>query len=169
MATLLIRIALLVLATTLWTGRASAGICVNVNLDAATPNPSRDVLETMARESAAIWLPYGVDLRWGSPWCPVEDASIDAVIVRHLPVAAAGRIVLGSTQVRMDRIERVPIVVDCDATAQTLASLTESTLSALLGRPSVGAHEMGRALGRIAAHEIGHVLLALPNHQRHGL
>src|SRR5215218_1790095 len=106
MATPLIRIALLVLATTLWTSRASAGICVNVNLQPTTPNPSADVLETMERESTAIWLPYGVDLRWSSPWCPVEDASIDVVIVRHSPSTAAGRIVLGSTHVRMDRIER---------------------------------------------------------------
>jgi hypothetical protein len=47
--------------------------------------------------------------------------------------------------------------------------LTVSDLTAALGRQQIGRQEMGRALGRVAAHEIGHVLLALPNHQRSGL
>jgi hypothetical protein len=169
MATLYIRIALLILATTLWTSPATAGICVNLNLHATGPGPSHAVVEALERESSAIWVPYGVDLRWGSPWCPVEDASIDVAIVRRTPITKADRIVLGSTQVRMDRIERVPIVIDYDATTQTLAGLTGDTLAALLGLRWIGAQELGRALGRVAAHEIGHVLLAAPDHQRHGL
>ena len=99
----------------------------------------------------------------------VEDASLDVSIARHPHEATIGRIVLGSTHVRMDRIERAPIVVDYDATAQTLASLTSSGLATLVGLPWLGPPGYGARTGAIASHEMGHVLLALPNHQRDGL
>ena len=48
---------------------------------------------------------------------------------------------------------------------------TESVLREV--RPSMGGlvrdHELARALGRVLAHEIGHVLLAAPYHDRAGL
>jgi hypothetical protein len=169
MATLIIRIVLLTLVTNSWAARAGAGICVNVELHSPSPDLSARVLDTLKHEATAIWRPYGVELRWGAPMCTVEDASIDLLIARHSPETTTGRIVLGSTHVRMDRIERAPIVVDYNATAQTLESLTSTNLSTLVGLPWLGAQAMGRALGRVAAHEIGHVLLALPNHQRDGL
>ena len=76
---------------------------------------------------------------------------------------------LGSTRVQLALPDRVPILIDYDATETTLASLTVGELTGALGRQQIGRDEMGRALGRVAAHEIGHVLLALPNHQRQGL
>ena len=50
-----------------------------------------------------------------------------------------------------------------------LDSLTVEELTGTIGRPSVGPRDLGRALGRVLAHEIGHVLLGLPSHQPHGL
>ena len=169
MATLIFRILLLTLVTSSWASRAGADICVNVDLHSESPDVSTTVIETLKHEATAIWRPYGVELRWGAPRCTVEDASLDVLIARHPREATIGRIVLGSTHVRMDRIERAPIIVDYDATAQTLASLTSSALATLVGLPWLGPQDTGRALGRVAAHEMGHVLLALPNHQRDGL
>jgi hypothetical protein len=169
MATLIFRILLLTLVTSSWASRAGAGICVNVDLHSDSPNPSTTVIETLKREATAIWRPYGVELRWGAPTFCVEDESLDLLLARHPREATIGQIVLGSTHVRMDRIERAPIVVDYDATAQTLASLTSGALSTVVGLPWLGPQDMGRALGRVAAHEMGHVLLALPKHQRDGL
>jgi hypothetical protein len=58
-----------------------------------------------------------------------------------------------------------PIRVSFDATEQVLA-LRTTRIS--FGR-SEHERELARALGRVLAHEIGHVLLAVPNHDGAGL
>jgi hypothetical protein len=163
------RLILVTVAATVLATRADAGICVDVNLDFDGVTPSHDMVATLAKEATAIWAPYGVDLHWQSPACDVQDASFNVLIERHLPHPSIDRQVLGQTQVLLSRVDRVPIVIDADATARTLGSLTIGELSTLVGCARVGAPEMGRAFGRIVAHEIGHVLLGLPNHQREGL
>lgn len=59
-----------------------------------------------------------------------------------------------------------PIRVSFDATERTLAARTRGEVS---GRGLVLNHELARALGRVLAHEIGHVLLGAPYHDRAGL
>lgn len=158
---------LMSVAATLSAPPAEAGMCVSVELrSAALP---RDVVATLEQEATAIWARYGVDLRWQPRACAVEDASFELLIERHMSLSAAGRAVLGTTHVEMTRPDRVPVLIDYDATERTLAAVTMGALMEVLGRQSVGPQDMGRALGRIAAHEIGHVLLGLPNHQRQGL
>ena len=144
-------------------------MCVDVDLHFAGAAPSRDLTATLEKEATAIWAPYGVELHWQSPACAVKDMSFDVLIGRHLPPASVDRPVLGQTQVQLSRIDGVPIVIDAGATEKALGELTIGELATLVGRTCVGPQEMGRAFGRIVAHEIGHVLLGLPNHQRHGL
>jgi hypothetical protein len=55
-----------------------------------------------------------------------------------------------------------PIRVSFDATERMLLRRPSSG-------PFVGERDMGRALGRVLAHEIGHVLLAVAQHDRAGL
>jgi hypothetical protein len=164
-----IHVFLLAVAVSLWAPRVDAGICVDVNLHAASAGLSHDLVAALELEATAIWAGYDVELRWQVPMCAVEDASFDVLIERHPSRASAGRAVLGSTHVQLTLPDRVPILIDYDATEKTLASLTVGELTEALGRQRIGPEEMGRALGRVAAHEIGHVLLALPNHQRRGL
>ena len=160
---------LLMVAATLWAPRAEAEICVDVNLHAASAALSHDLVAALEQEATAIWARYDVELRWQAPACAVEDASFDVLIERHLSGVSAGRPVLGTTQVAMTHPDRVPILVDYDATEKTLAAVTRGALMEALGRQNLGPQDMGRAFGRVVAHEIGHVLLGLPNHQRQGL
>ena len=69
----------------------------------------------------------------------------------------------------MGPVVAVPVHLDYDAARAVTGTLTSSQLVAVIGRPDVGEAELGRALGRVLAHEIGHLLLAAPNHHRHGL
>jgi hypothetical protein len=149
--------------------RADAGICVNVAMHFASPDPSPALVATLVQEATAIWAPYDVELRWQSPLCTVEDASFEVRIERHLTRARGNRLVLGATRLQLTNIDRIPVVVDYDATEEMIGSLTVGQLVTLVGHWPVGPQELGRALGRIIAHEIGHVLLGLPNHQRQGL
>lgn len=163
------RLVLVTIAATFFATSAHAGICVDVDLHFAGPAPSQDLSAMLEQEATAIWSPYDVDLRWGSPRCAVEDASFDVLIEDQHLRASLERPVLGSTRVELSSIDRVPIRIDAGATERTLESLTIGELSTLVGRSQVGPEEMGRAFGRILAHEIGHVLLGLPSHQHQGL
>ena len=163
-----------VLCLLLVAGEAAAEICIDANLRFAGPNPSRVSVPSMQNEASAIWEPYGVHIQWlparDASRCPWVHGSFD-VLVEDQPSSAgtASRIVLGSTHVMPARIDRVPIFVDYDETAQLLESLPESQLFSLLGHPEIGPIDLGRALGRVLAHEIGHVVLAEPRHQGRGL
>jgi hypothetical protein len=61
-----------------------------------------------------------------------------------------------------DAVGAGPIRVSFDATERMLLRRSASG-------PFVGDRDMGRALGRVLAHEIGHVLLAVRQHDRAGL
>ena len=160
---------ILVLVGVTWSAAgADAAICVDIDLHTERALPL-EVVATLEHEAMAIWAPYGVDLHWESPRCVIEDASFDVVIERRLSRTVADRLVLGSTGVKLGRIERVPIMIECDAVEETLSSLTTGAITEQLGRARLLASDLGRALGRIVAHELGHVLLGLPNHQRRGL
>ena len=103
--------------------------------------------------------------------CSAVEASFDVIVARHhspLAVESAG-VVLGSTHLQLTSVDHAPIHIDYDATRRTLESLTEPRMVALAGHAGIDSPGMGRALGRVLAHEIGHVLLAAPNHQANGL
>jgi hypothetical protein len=170
-STYVIHLAVGILAATLWSAPADAAMCVNVDLRFASGNPSRLLVETLQEESTAIWAPYGVDLHWQSNPCAVEDASFNVVVERHRrhPLVHRPGVVLGATEFQLTSIDEIPIWVDYDAVEQTIRQLAIDQLLNLLGHPDVGSEEMGRAFGRVVAHEIGHVILGLPNHQRTGL
>jgi hypothetical protein len=77
--------------------------------------------------------------------------------------------VLGSTRLAPSTIRRAPIFIDRGATEQLLERLNAGRVVQLLARTSAGPADVGRALGRILAHEIGHVILQVTGHQPHGL
>src|SRR6476619_6476529 len=162
------RLVLLAVTATLAAARAEAGLCINVALQFATPAPST-VITALEQEATAIWAPYDVELRWQAPVCAVEDGSFEVNVVRNVPGASSTHWVLGKTQLQLASIDRVPVVIDYDAVATALATLTRDQVASTVGLWPLGGHELGRALGRVLAHEIGHVLLGLPDHKRQGL
>jgi hypothetical protein len=122
-------------------------------------------------EAAGIWSPYGVQLAWddgdGSDRRP-HGFPLEVLINPRIDGAASvrGRSVLGNTAIDLETPVRRPIRVSFDATERLLALGTGS-------RPSNIAilhdRELARALGRVLAHEIGHVLLGAPYHEDQGL
>ena len=127
---------------------------------------STSIMAILKDETESIWRPYGVQVEWVDARLgavAAEGFSVEAVIDRRSDVRAdPDRAVLGRASVPKDAVGAGPISVSFDATERML-----------LRRPSsahfVAEKDMGRALGRVLAHEIGHVLLAVRQHDRSGL
>jgi hypothetical protein len=163
------------LCVSLFAGEASAGICLDVGVTFAGRDPSPVTVQSMENEASAIWQRYGVRLQWPASryggQCSRVLGTFD-VLVEYQPSSvdhASGSSVLGSTHLAPAGIDRVGIFVDYDETQHLLESLSASRLIPLMGHPDVGPADIGRALGRVLAHEIGHVLLDAPRHQPWGL
>ena len=156
-------------------GEAAAGICVDVDLTFAGREPQEATVRSMQDEASAIWIRYGVQIQWPASLlevhCPVVLGSFDVFVeYQHSPTThPRGPIVLGSTRLVPARIDHVGIHLDYDETQSLIESVGDSRLLVLAGSPVIGPVEIGRALGRILAHEIGHVLLGVRRHQAFGL
>lgn len=169
------RTAAMALSVLFIAGEAAAGICIDVNFRFTGREPSPATIQSMQDEASAIWQHYGVQIQWpanrGEGQCPLIHGSFD-VLVEYQPSSgrhASAKTVLGSTHVAPARIDRVGIYVDYDETQSLVELLGESQLVTLAGHPDVGPADIGRALGRVLAHEIGHVVLGAPGHQPFGL
>jgi Matrixin len=128
---------------------------------------STSILAILKEETESIWRPYGVHVEWVDAVLSEVEAegfSVEAVIDRRgdLAPADSDRAVLGRAFVSKDTVGVGPIRVSFDATERMLLRRSASG-------PFVGERDMGRALGRVLAHEIGHVLLAVRQHDRSGL
>ena len=154
---------------------AAAQICFDVNVRFAGRDPSPVTIQSMQKEAATIWQPYGVRMQWPSSLpdsqCPLVAGSFD-VLIEDQPSAAKRTSVppvLGSTRLVAGRIDRAGIYVDYDETKALIDLLEETDLLTLAGHPDIGPGDIGRALGRILAHEIGHVVLGASMHEPFGL
>jgi hypothetical protein len=145
---------------------------VEVRLRVDRSLTSRRITGQLKAEAEAIWGPYGVRLEWSDDGAAPEsagigvsiDASLEREFERRLPTASPA--VLGRVAATADASTWRSIGVSVDATESVLARRTP-------GRPVLGGMvpdpELARALGRVLAHEIGHVLLGPPYHDRAGL
>ncbi len=146
---------------------ASAGIhadvcepfVVNVHLQVDRSIRSRVIPADLKNETEVLWRPYGVHFEWtDSPAAgPVPSGlSLEVILERRIidaPGLPTWATVMGLTSVKRNGPSARPIRVSLDATESVLASSRTS-----IGR-MVYDHEVGRALGRVLAHEIGHSLL----------
>jgi hypothetical protein len=131
---------------------------------------SKVVLADLKDETENLWRPYGVHVEWtDSPASAAShEFSLEAVLDRQIdePDLPKWTTVLGRAYLNLDVPTARPIRVSLDATEQVLAFRTTSHASIL---SIVHDHELGRALGRVLAHEIGHLLLGVPYHDKVGL
>jgi hypothetical protein len=153
---------ILALLWCLGTGAApSHALTVHVHVTFAPSIMSASLRDTSEHEAAAIWKVYGVDLEWtdagaGPALC------LDAVVERERKYDALSLPgVLGHVTIAPDR--QAPILISFDAID---ALVGPSDLIKMLPRDLA----IGIVLGRVLAHEIGHVLLGSPAyHDRVGL
>ncbi len=138
---------------------------VTVNLHASFDRSvSATIRAALLDESTAIWRDYGVELRWTADESPAA-LDLDVNVVRHRVPRQddPSWSVLGRTALDESGRARGPIVVLIDS----VESLVEPSLHA---NAVLRQQELGRALGRVLAHELGHVLLGTPTyHDSDGL
>jgi hypothetical protein len=156
-------------------GEAAAEICIEVDLRFAGRDPSPVTIQSMQNEVAKIWQQYGVQIQWpsslGDVQCPSVRGSFD-VLVEYQPSSprrTSALPVLGRTHLVPERIDCVGIYVDYDETLSVIESVGQYQLIILAGHPDIGPADIGRALGRVLAHEIGHVVLGASRHEPFGL
>jgi hypothetical protein len=130
---------------------------------------SRLDTRVLEEETASIWRPYGVQLEWTDARTAETAANGFALDVSLEPrIEQSERrpwaTVLGSARVDLDSPGRQPIRVSVDATESVLNLRRGLGLSGF-----VTDRELARGLGRVLAHEIGHVLLGAPYHDDAGL
>jgi len=121
-------------------------------------------------EAEAIWQAYGIQLEWTDGDTPEPSpggVALDVIVQRWAGVGLIDRPpILGRTVVASDTRSWRPIRVSFDAVEKMLM---DRTLSRVSGAAMVREPELGRALGRVLAHEIGHVLLNTADHDHTGL
>lgn len=154
----------------------AAAVCVDAQVRPTGLPLDRTVLDTMRSEAAAIWVAYGVVIRWSDGASRDRCLFADAAVAVQVDNATQGRhstaraFILGTTtRVASFRTRRVPIRLNYSAVDRLLGSLTTETLGHITGRQQLAPADVGRALGRVLAHEIGHVLFDGSRHSRHGL
>jgi hypothetical protein len=150
----------------------SRPLVVAVRLKVDPSVASRGITVRVKDEAAIIWNANGVQLDW------VDEAArgrvaggvfVDATVERRLERSRRWRWppVLGLVVSDPDMPAVRPIHVSFDAIEKALSSRPRTGR-----RPDPGIvldSELARALGRVLAHEIGHVLTGVPGHDRAGL
>lgn len=154
--------------------QAGAEICLGLSVRFEGRDPAALLVATMTSEVASIWAPYDVRIvplgARRDTTCRTLHGSFEVTVERQPPPREPERgVVLGRTHLPRHGIDNSPIRIDYDATERILGMVPVSRLATLAGDPVLGSRDLGRALGRVLAHEIGHILLAAPYHQRNGL
>ncbi len=139
---------------------------------AITPRRFRGALkDAFEDEAARIWEPYGVELEWSDDPAGADGGNGFGLDVRlqpriEQPRRAPWAVVLGSATVQLDAPTRRPIFVSVDETESMLAL---GAINRTGYARNVRDVQLARGLGRVLAHEIGHVLLGAPRHTESGL
>jgi len=135
---------------------------INLVFDGAMKS---DITKSFAmREATTIWAIYGVELQWSDRDCGAA-LDLDVRVDGQEPgtVLDGSASVLGTTTVDRAGVVQAPIHISLDTIEWLLRHRTDRD-------PVLYDRELGRALGRVMAHEIGHVLLGMPTyHDNQGL
>jgi hypothetical protein len=153
----------------MWTGvpaqsHSTATLTVHINLEFDAAIRSKTIKTIARNEATAIWSAYGVELQWSESDCGAA-LDLDVIVGRHEPgvVLDGSPSVLGTTTVDRSGVVRAPIHISIDTIEYLLLHRTGEL-------PVLRDQELGRALGRVLAHELGHVLLGVPTyHESSGL
>jgi hypothetical protein len=149
---------------------ASEPFEIGIHLRVDPSITSRRITDRLKNEAEAIWGQDGVRLEWthaDASEAAMSSVALDAIVERRFKeVQQVGEpTAVGSAFVRPDAPNWGSIRVSFDDTESVLAFRTRrwSTMGI------VPDGDLARALGRVLAHEIGHVVLGAPYHDRTGL
>jgi len=157
--------------------KPAAAIQLGVDITALSAMPPRQLL-TMVREAEAIWEPHGVSLTWiSSSGASLTPAGVQEVLTirrdgpgDRLPALASAAPLLGNVLFLEGRESAESIVaLAVEATRQTVDDTRWVNGRVAAWPPSIREELLGRALGRVLAHEIGHYLLVWRAHTPDGL
>ncbi len=147
-------------------------VAVRIHVAVVPPVPgSRRQLRAMMQEAEAVWRPYDVQLVWLSPERSGSTPRPDALLLVKFvcpapsmqPTRTSGRPSLGTIQFFDGDIPDDTICLLADEIAARVVSAN------VYGPQAVVDEVIGRATGRVLAHELGHYLLASRAHTRNGL
>ncbi len=150
-------------------------IAFHVGIVLALTGPiTDDQLKALKSETAALWHRYNVDIVWFDPNADfasdelVYTSPVDRMIWLATDSRPPSDASLGSVRFRNG--------APGDTIRLRYMALSQMVLNAKIGSwpiralpPPLRDRVVGQALGRVVAHELGHVLLGLPTHDRSGL
>src|SRR4051812_33377020 len=140
----------------------SEPLTVRINLAFHRSVTATAIKLAAAEEAAAIWAPYGVDLQFDDRGAP-PLVSLDVMVERAGRRSTELLQVLGRTIVAPPPAEQAPVRISYDAVDSLLAHRHGAN-------PLLHDYILAIGLGRVLAHEIGHVLLGVPTyHEEVGL
>jgi hypothetical protein len=150
---------------------------LGVDIAALSTMPPRQI-QTMVREATAIWEPYGVALGWirwsekdlGLPAAPDVLTIIRDDAPDQGATATFGNQPLGTVWFLEGRgTAENTMTLSIDAIRRTVEGAQWASRRVADWPPAVRDELLGRAFGRVVAHEIGHYLLVWRAHTRDGL
>lgn len=139
-------------------------LAVQVNLEFDPSITSQLIKQGTSDEAAALWRAYGVDLVFADRRADA-GLTLDVIVERsdRRPAPRQLTPVLGRTTIAPGAPMQAPIRISFDA----IDSLLERSHGV---NPMLHVYAIAAALGRVLAHEIGHVLLGAPSyHDADGL
>ena len=129
------------------------------------------VVRTAVQEAADIWAPYGLTLKRAPAACDraASDPLVLAVEVADRVSPGRVGVVLGEVAFRPDGTPEPRVRLFLNALLALIADTRALSLAAWQSPRALRDLIVGRAVGRVLAHEIGHYILATRTHGTAGL
>jgi hypothetical protein len=127
------------------------------------------IVRTAVQEAADIWAPYGLDLKRTPAGCDSTTSDTLVLAVEATDRVSQGPVVLGEVAFRPDGTPEPRISLFLNALLTLIAETRALSLAVWQYPRLLRDLIVGRAVGRVLAHEIGHYLLATRTHGTTGL
>src|SRR4051812_31067824 len=120
-------------------------------------------------EAAGIWAPYGIVIEGVGTAKPPADAPLLTVAVISTPAATREAVVLGTIEFGADGVPEPRITLRLDEILRFVAAARIGGAAEWQWPRLLREQVVGRVLGRVLAHEIGHYVLSSRQHTSSGL
>ena len=149
--------------------RTSSSVCVVLDFDARLPTA---IQRLAVDEAARVWAPYGVNVTLRKGPLPVESPPVGAVLSVRLAGLAPRAMAASSPFGSIGFVSGLPkplVFLHYDAISRAIAGSGALGLREGEWPTALRDRVLGRIVGRVLAHEIGHFVLRSPRHASRGL